>query len=141
MVSPIRQYADESLQSLYELVRRRSQYLDRDNAARDSQDNIASAVPDKGRSPEPHDGGIAAKPHATREGRAPQGPEGPLPFLGPRLVFARFGVDPNHVAFFDEGRDLDHDAGLERGGLGLIGGRRALDRGHGLRDRQVHGLR
>src|SRR6185295_7156756 len=56
---------------------------------------------------------------------------------GSGLVFAGLGADPHLVAFVDEWRHLDDEAGLERRRLDLRARGGALDAGHGLLDDQV----
>src|SRR5262249_963541 len=53
---------------------------------------------------------------------------------GPRL-------DAGHVALADEVGYLDHEPGLQRGGLERVGDGRALETRRGLDDLQVDGLR
>src|SRR5918994_1810134 len=64
-----------------------------------------------------------------------------MPSLHPLDVLARARVHLDPFAFPDEQRDLDHVAGLDRGGLHGVGLGVALHRGLGLGDRERHGGR
>src|SRR6267143_6023897 len=56
----------------------------------------------------------------------------------PGLVLAGFRVDPNLVAFVDERRHLDDEAGFERRRLDLRARRGALDAGHRFLHDEIH---
>src|SRR3954464_11257903 len=57
--------------------------------------------------------------------------------LDAALVFPGFGVDPDLVAFVDEGRHVHDQAGFEGRRLHLRARRRALDAGHRVLHDQV----
>src|SRR5262245_50936272 len=58
-----------------------------------------------------------------------------------RLIFARFGIHPDLIAFVDERGDLNHEARLESGWLDLCTRGGSLDARHRFLDHEIDSLR